>query len=415
MRRMSLKVLIAPDKFKGTLRADEAAAAIARGWARARPHDRLQTLPISDGGEGFGELLARALGAKPQQVGTVDAAGRPLKATWWWVAARRIAIIESARVVGLSLLPRGKFHPHDLDTRGLAAMLKAAAKKGARECLVGIGGSATHDGGFGLARALGWQFRDAAGHPIEAWTGLHRLAHVKRPAKQRRPRLIVAVDVQNVLLGRGGCSRVYGPQKGLRAQDMAHAEACLRALARVLNTGRGKGAAGEAGAGAAGGLGFGLRVFCGGTLRPGFALFARAIRLHRAVRHCEVVVTGEGAMDAQTVMGKGVGELAKLAAASSRRCLALAGRIEDAPRLGRYFARRRALTELGPASQAEAHAGEWLEALARSLACELEREDGCKSVTSTPATSTPRAATPRRQKRRCESARPRASTPATGS
>src|SRR3954463_2679591 len=157
---MSLNVLIIPDKFKGTLSAQAAAEAIARGWKQIRPDDDLELLPMSDGGDGFGLLLSHLLNAQKERIKTVDAAHRPCEAKWWWHAPTRTAIIESALVVGLAQLPPGKYHPFELDTRGLGEVLLAANAKGAKRCVVGIGGSATNDGGFGMAAALGWQFFD---------------------------------------------------------------------------------------------------------------------------------------------------------------------------------------------------------------------------------------------------------------
>src|SRR6476619_671332 len=175
---MALKVLSCPDKFKGTLTASEAAQAIAAGWRRARPEDDLQLLPMSDGGDGFGELVSSLLKAEPQTVKTVDAAHRPCEAVWWWHSPTRTAIVESARVIGLAQLPPGKYHPFELDTQGLGAVLKAALNRGAVRCLVGIGGSATNDGGFGLACALGWQFFSTHDEKIVRWTELRTLAQV---------------------------------------------------------------------------------------------------------------------------------------------------------------------------------------------------------------------------------------------
>src|ERR1051326_259221 len=216
---MALKLLISPDKFKGTLTAHAAASAMAAGWKSARPYDELELLPISDGGDGFGEMLSILLQAQLQTAKAVDAAHRPCEASWWWPPASQPAIIESARVIGLAQLPPGKYHPFELDTEGLGMLLQAAAAKGAARCLVGIGGSATNDGGFGLARALGWQFFSTHDEKIVRWTELRTLAQV-RPPEILRPfkSLIVAVDVQNPLLGANGCTRIYGPQKGLRPE-----------------------------------------------------------------------------------------------------------------------------------------------------------------------------------------------------
>lgn len=143
---MSLRVLVVPDKFKGTLSAQEAAGAIVNGWWSARPQDEMEMLPMSDGGDGFGEILAALVGAAECVTATVDAAGRPIGARWWWQAEQRLAILEAAQSIGLALLPPNRFHPFELDTRGLGPLVQAAVAAGAQTILMGIGGSATNDG-----------------------------------------------------------------------------------------------------------------------------------------------------------------------------------------------------------------------------------------------------------------------------
>ncbi len=285
---MPLKVLIIPDKFKGTLSAGAAAQAIAKGWRKARPHDSLDLLPMTDGGDGFGEVISGLLRARVQRLETVDAAHRPCSARWWWEPQTKTAIIESAAIIGLAMLLPKKFHPFELDTFGLGAVIRAAAAKGARRCLMGIGGSATNDAGFGLARSLGWQFLDGNGNPIEQWTGLDKLAKIRAPSPRRYLRRVtVAVDVQNPLLGLRGSTRVYGPQKGLQPKDFAHAECCLNRLAKVVKKNFGRDVARMPGAGAAGGLGFGLLVFLDGQLEPGFDLFARQAAVERHLQSAD--------------------------------------------------------------------------------------------------------------------------------
>lgn len=367
-----LRVLVAPDKFKGTLTAHAAAEAIARGWQRGRPADTLELLPIGDGGDGFGEILSACLKAKPQTVKTVDAAHGPRTATWWWKPRSKTAIIESARIIGLALLPPGKHHPFELDTFGLGAALKAAALKGTRHCIIGIGGSATNDGGIGLARALGWQFLNAAGEPITAWPDLRNLARFGPPKKRRLfPRLTVAVDVQNRLLGSQGCTRVYGPQKGLRPEDFPTAEAALGKLAAVVRKQLGLATAQMPGAGAAGGLGFGLMTFLGATMAPGFALLARHAKISGKLRRANLVITGEGAIDASTLMGKGVGELAQLCRQHRVPCVGLAGAVQPSPAVRRRFIQAAGLLEITDADSARARAAYWLEQLAERVAGRL--------------------------------------------
>jgi glycerate kinase len=292
-----MRVLIAPDKFKGTLTARAAANAIAAGWRTARSDDSLTLLPISDGGDGFGAVMGEILGAKSQRIKTLDAAHRPIAATWWWQPKTKSAVIESANIIGLAMLPKGKFHPFQLDTFGLGKVLLAAQQKGARRIIVGIGGSATNDAGFGLARALGWQFLTKAGKQIERWTELESLARVQPGQKFPAGRVSVAVDVQNPLLGVRGASRVYGPQKGLRESDFIPAERCLRRLALILRRQFGNDFARTPGAGAAGGLGFGLASFANARLESGFDMFAARAGLNRQLRAADLVVTGEGRID----------------------------------------------------------------------------------------------------------------------
>jgi glycerate kinase len=333
---MPQNVLIVPDKFKGTLTALQAAEAIASGWRSVRPGDRLDLLPMSDGGDGFGEIISRLLGAEPIAVATIDAAHQPIEAAWGWHAATKVAVVESARVVGLAMLPPKKFHPYDLDTFGLGAVLRAAAAHGAVRCLVGIGGSATNDGGFGLARAIGWRFLTGANTAIERWTDLGELATLAPPQEPIRfDDLTVAVDVQNLLLGPTGCSRVYGPQKGLLEFDVA--DRALGRLAEVVTAHTGVDYAAHPGAGAAGGLGFGLLAFAGARLEQGIDIFKRYARLEDHVRASQLVVTGEGAIDAQTLMGKGVGEIAALCQRLGVPCLGIAGVVSERERARERF------------------------------------------------------------------------------
>jgi glycerate 2-kinase len=362
---VSLNILIAPDKFKGTLTARAAAEAIARGWRKTRPDDSLELLPVSDGGDGFGSVLSESIGARSQTIITQDAAHQQIKAHWWWEPKSRTAIIESANVIGLAMLPPGKFHPFELDTLGLGAVIGRAAEKGARRCIIGIGGSATNDGGFGMARALGWKFLDRSGTQIERWTELYNLERILAPRRRRWFReMVVAVDVNNALFGPRGATRIYGPQKGLRPEDFPEAERCLRRLAAVVKRQFGQDFAREPGAGAAGGLGFGLRAFLGARFEPGFDLIARHARLSQRLRAAKLVITGEGAIDASTMMGKGAGQIARLCREAKIPCIALAGVVADGIRAKRLFTGVWGLTELTAVSGARSRAAFWLERLA---------------------------------------------------
>ena len=369
IKAMPLTILIAPDKFKGTLTAGEAARAIARGWGRARPQDTLEVLPMSDGGDGFGEVTGKRLGAKVQTVNTVDAAHRPCQARWWWAAKTKTVIIESASVIGLAMLPPGKFHPFELDTFGLGAVIRAASARGAQRCFIGIGGSATNDGGFGLARALGWEFLDDGGGLIQRWTDLHRLAQIRAPKRQRWfDELIIAVDVQNPLLGSRGATRIFGPQKGLQPSELMEAERNLRKLAQTLG-GKSK-LQTQPGAGAAGGLGFGLLAFLRAEAEPGFDLFARYAKLEARLRTADLVITGEGRLDESTLMGKGVGQIARRCRRLKIPCIALVGMKTDPAQARADFAQARALTEMTTVANAQSKPAFWLERLAKNVAAE---------------------------------------------
>ena len=366
------KILIAPDKFKGTLSATEAAKAIASGWQAARPDDELIQLPISDGGEGFGSLMAKALNGTETLIPAVDVFGQK-KTVPLWLTPQGTALIESANLIGLVLIPQPQRDPLTLDSARLGAALKSDTLTRCRHCIIGIGGSATNDGGFGVARKLGWQFRNETGQEIEWWLDLTSLKTITEPKgghlrADNLDSVTVAVDVQNPLLGPEGCTHVYGPQKGLKEEDLPRAEAALARLAEVWKSRTGEDAASLAGAGAAGGLGFGLHCFAGAKIRSGFEVFAEAVDLTAKLEEADVVITGEGAMDHQSIMGKGVGELAKLAQINGCRCLGLAGHLDRHSGLEAHFEQCHALTEITSRSEAEQNAAHWLEKLSTEAA-----------------------------------------------
>ncbi len=365
---MPPRILIVPDKFKGSLTAHAAAEAIAAGWSKARPGDRVATLPMSDGGDGFGAVLGELMGARRKHTRTVDAAHRPLRGLWWRDDTGKTALIDSAGIIGLAMLPKKKFHPFQLDSFGLGGVMRAAAKSGATSAIVGLGGSATHDAGFGMARALGWRFFNKNREELEEWWRLRELADARPPARALPWNVTVAVDVANPLLGPKGCSRIYGPQKGLRPQDFELAEKCLARLASVLTEQHGIAGAKTAGAGAAGGLGYGLMAFAGARMESGFEVFARCARLDDRIARADLVITGEGRMDSQTYMGKGVGQIARRCLKLSVPCLALAGIVLEPARARRWFAQTRALTDIADLEGAQSKAARYLQQLAGQTA-----------------------------------------------
>lgn len=371
-RRMSRHILIVPDKFKGTLTAAQAADAIAAGWSSVHPADHLVRIPMSDGGDGFGSVLAQALAASSLESVTVDSAGRPRRAQWWHSPSRSVTVVETAQIIGLALLPNRQFHPFELDTFGIGSVLRDAVATGARECWVGIGGSSTNDAGFGLARSLGWQFLDASGAPILRWPDLTRLTRVipPHPSLADHCRFTVAVDVDNPLLGTQGCSRVYGPQKGLRPEDMEASEAALTRLAVVMAEHLGRDLAPNPGSGAAGGLGFALPAFLDARVESGFEIFATAANLDRHLAATDLILTGEGSLDRQSLMGKGTGRVAERARHHGRPCVGLAGLVEPlAPGETSLFTAAHAIvSDIAPLETAKSDAARCLTELAQRVA-----------------------------------------------
>lgn len=374
---MALRVLVAPDKFKGTLSASQAAGAIVNGWWSARPQDEMEMLPMGDGGEGFGEIIASMIGAIEQTVATVDAARRPCDARWWWHADAATAIIESAQVIGLAMLPSGRFHPFELDTAGLGTVIRAAVDRGAATILIGIGGSATNDAGFGLAASLGWRFLDDRDQPIEKWPKLNKLTRWVAPIEPvLGVQFIVAVDVDNPLLGLNGCTRIYGPQKGLLVQQAPVAEAALARLVVLAREQFGYDISEDPGSGSAGGLGFGLRVFLGAQMESGFDIFARQAKLDERIAAADLVLTGEGAIDRQSLMGKGTGRLAQRCRALGKRCIGFAGMVEGAAKSQTADRLFHSVHDLAPGLtnpiESRKNAALWLERLANKVAGEYD-------------------------------------------
>ena len=191
---------------------------------------------MSDGGDGFGEIIGNLLHARKHEFATVNAAHEPIPASWWWSAESQTAIVESANVIGLAMLPPGRSHPFELDTLGLGQLLHSIARDHpAAKLIIGIGGSATKDGGFGIAWGLGFKFTDTAGHCLDRWVELDHLMSITPPKDPARfAGVTIACDVQNPLLGAEGASRIYGPQKGLRHEDLPIAEKCLARLVEVV-------------------------------------------------------------------------------------------------------------------------------------------------------------------------------------
>lgn len=324
-----MKVLIAPQEFKGTLTAAQAGVAISRGFASVHDHAEIEVVPIADGGAGTVDVLLSAEEGVAQETRVTDPLGRPVLARWALIDSGATAVIEMAAASGLTLVARGERSPLTAHTYGTGELIRAALDASPTRILVGAGGSATCDGGVGAASALGVAFLDETGRHLPLGPKhLHRLAKIDRTGMDPRlkhVRLEVLTDVRNPLLGDEGTARVYGPQKGADPDQVDELDGLLRQLARVAREGAPTATEAEAGAGAAGGLAFGLRSFCGAQLRRGFDVVSEALGLFAKVNECDLVLTGEGQLDTQTAYFKGPYALGRLAKMQKKRVVLFAG------------------------------------------------------------------------------------------
>ena len=322
------RVLIAPDKFKGTLSAAEAAEAIARGVARARPGVKTTCLGLTDGGEGFVEMMVAETGGRLRSTRTIDAAWRPCSAAWGGLGQKQTAFIGLTTASGIAQLPAHLRNPEKTTNLGTGLLMAEALRLGYREIVVGIGGSATTEGGISLASVIGYRFLDKLGADIPLdGGGLARLARIEPPAKMPKARFVVATDVENPLYGAKGAARQFAAQKGADAAMIRRLESGLRRLARIVKRDLGKDLAREPGAGAAGGCGYGLMVFFNAKQENGFQLARRVLKLDALIRGHDLVITGEGCLDRTSLLGKGPAQLAQLSQKLKKPVWALCGRV----------------------------------------------------------------------------------------
>jgi glycerate kinase len=308
MARKKLKIAIAPDSFKGTLTALEAAACIERGLRRHLRGIAVRKIPMADGGDGTVQAIVDATNGQLKRAKVHDPLGRPIWAQYGVTSDGRTAVIEMAAASGLVLLEPSERDPMRTTTRGTGDLIRAALRSGAHKILIGIGGSATNDGGMGLARALGVRFLDQEDREIpEGGGSLDKLARIdvtgRLPALER-VKIEVACDVDNPLTGPRGAARVYGNQKGATPEQIRLLDKNMKHFARIVQKDLGVDVDRVRGAGAAGGLGAGLLAFLGARLRPGIDVVSDAIRLDRRMAGCDLAITGEGKTDGQTLHGK---------------------------------------------------------------------------------------------------------------
>ncbi len=341
-----MHILIAPDKFKGSLSAREVAEDIALGLRDVLRDAKIAIVPMADGGEGTAEVICDALGGSWLKCKAHDPLGREIDARYAWIADRKLAVLEMSEASGMRRLTESERDPLRATTFGVGEIILDAATRGANEIIIGLGGSATNDGGFGMARALGFRF-DYEHEQKQKVTCLLHLTKIIKPKDFVLPRIIAAVDVRNPLLGENGATRVFGPQKGAADDKIDNLERALAKLADVVSKEFGVNYRDEPGAGAAGGLGFGLMSFCGARIRPGFDVVAEAVRLESKIKDVDLVITGEGSLDRQTLEGKTPAGVARLARKLRKRVFAIVGRTDENRQLRELFDKVYELAEPG--------------------------------------------------------------------
>lgn len=333
----SPRVLIAPDSFKGSLTQAEVAAAIATGVRRALPAAWVSELPLSDGGEGWLDTLVGAdPGGRVESASVTGPLGEALEGRFGLVEGGRTAVVEVATASGLHLVEPTPVTFRTASSRGSGELIRAALDAGATRVLVGLGGSATTDGGAGLGAALGARLLDASGDPVgPGGAALAALAEVDLSGLDPRlaaVEVLAATDVDNPLLGPTGAAAVYGPQKGAGSEDIAPVDAALADFADQIEEALGTELRLVPGAGAAGGLGFGLLAFCGASLVRGIDLALDMVGFDAALATADLVITGEGRIDLQTLHGKVVAGVAGRARAAGVPVYAIGGAVDPAVR-----------------------------------------------------------------------------------
>ena len=328
-----MKVGIAPDSFKGSLTALQAADCVEKGLKKALKGISVVKIPMADGGDGTVQTIVEATGGKIVRRTVSNPLGKRIRSSFGVSGDGKTAVIEMAAASGLALLSPRERNPMKTSTRGTGELIGHALKLKAKHILVGIGGSATNDGGTGMARALGVRFLDAKGRDIPEGGGfLDRLDRIDMSglnAGIADTRIEVACDVDNPLTGPRGASRVYGPQKGADALMVKELDRNLGRLARIIRRDIGVDILKASGSGAAGGLGAGLMAFVGGKLRPGIDMVIDTVKLEKKLKGCSLVITGEGRMDGQTAFGKAPAGVAKVAVKLGIPVIAIAGSLGD--------------------------------------------------------------------------------------
>jgi glycerate kinase len=324
-----MKVVVAPNAFKGSLTASQAAAAMARGVREVFPDAEVFEVPVADGGDGTVDALVSAHRGTYLTAAVEGPLGDPVKATYGLIDGGLTGVVELSSASGLTLIPNDRLNPRKASTYGFGELLTAVRIAGASKVIAGIGGSATNDGGAGMAQALGYRLLDGAGAELRrggaALARLERIDGSGFDPGWRSVNVVVACDVTNPLTGPQGASAVYGPQKGADEGTVRELDAALANFAAVIERDLGKKVADVPGAGAAGGAGAGLLAFLDASLVPGAPLIVTASGFDQKLEGADLVITGEGRVDSQTAYGKAPGEVAKRAQGARIPVLLIAG------------------------------------------------------------------------------------------
>lgn len=323
-----MRIVVAIDSFKGSLTSMQAGQAVKDAALKAFENAQVSVCPLADGGEGTVDALSAGLGGRKRTLAVTDPLGAPVEAEYC-ILSNQTAVIEMAAAAGLPLVPEGQRNPMETTTYGVGELIKDAIAQGCRHFIVGIGGSATNDGGVGMLSALGYRFLDAVGKKIPLGAkGLETLRTVS--VEGVLPELQdctfrVACDVNNPLCGENGCSAVYGPQKGATPTDITRMNGWLASFAALTKNLFPDADESYPGAGAAGGLGFAFLAYTNASLEPGIQIILEETKLENLVCDADLVVTGEGRLDSQTVMGKAPIGVARLAKKYDKKVIAFSG------------------------------------------------------------------------------------------
>lgn len=326
-----MNIVIAVDSFKGSLSSMEAGEAIRDGIIRVNPEEHITVCPLADGGEGTVEALTHGMKGRLLSIVVTGPLGKPVSCTYGMLEATKTAMIEMSGAAGITLVPEAERNPLYTTTYGVGEVIKDAITKGCRRFIIGIGGSATNDGGTGMLQALGYELLDSFGNPIPFGAiGLSKLKTISDHnviPQLKECTFYIACDVTNPLCGELGCSAIYGPQKGATPDMIKSMDKWLGQYAALAGKSFPNADANQAGTGAAGGLGFAFLAFTNAVLESGIKIVLEETRLEEKLKDADIVITGEGRLDGQTAMGKAPIGVAKLAKQYGKTVIAFAGSV----------------------------------------------------------------------------------------